>query len=237
MAQKTLNAEKAHLRSITRELKRSIYLSGNYSVSDFLVDKVTLAVKRFVNADSVDIPDGPNGEAFDGATHTHFDANAGLANSLLKALVDDVVEHGHGSMVKLAIARGNETAVRALTDFEAYPDPRLVFRNTDAPGQTANVSRLDNRAIGIFNAAEVWVKPWAIAGFAFCWDAGASEKPLCFRQRESDSLQGLRVAAELDAYPLMAQYMEAEYGIGVWNRTNGAILDFVNGSYTDPTIT
>lgn len=237
MAQRTLNAEKAHLKAITREIKKAIYLSSNYSFSDFLVDGVALAVKRFVNADSADIPDGPNGETFDGASHTHFDANAGLTNAPLKAAVDDVVEHGHGSMVKLAIARGNETAVRGLADFEAYPDPRLVFRNTDTPGQTVNISRLDNRAIGIFNAAEVWVKPWAITGYAFAWDAGATEKPLAFRQRESDALQGLRIAAELDAYPLMAQYMEAEYGLGVWNRTNGTILDFVNGSYTDPTIT
>jgi hypothetical protein len=31
--------------------------------------------------------------------------------------------------------------------------------------------------------------------------------------------------------------MEAEFGVGVWTRTNGAMLYFGGTSYTDPTIT
>ncbi len=61
-------------------------------------------------------------------------------------------------------------------------------------------------------------------------------KPLAFRQREAASLQGLRIAAQLDTHPLYAQYMEAEFGVGVWTRTNGAVLYFGGASYTDPTI-
>ena len=52
-------------------------------------------------------------------------------------------------------------------------------------------------AIGIFHGAEVWVKPWAIANFAFAWDAASPQKPLVFRQRTQTSLQGLRIAATL----------------------------------------
>ena len=236
MAIAVQNAQKAHWRSVQREIKRAVYLSANYTFNDFLVDKVDLAVKRFVNADSAGIPDGPNGETFDGASHTHYDANSGLTAATAKAIINDVIEHGHGNMVKLAISRTDEATVRALSGFVAYPDPRIIYRATDTPGQTLDISRLDNRAIGIFEGAEVWVKPWAIANYLFAWDDADPMKPLAYRQREAASLQGLRIAAQLDTHPLYAQYMEAEFGVGVWTRTNGAVLYFGGGSYTDPTI-
>lgn len=236
MAIAVQNAQKAHWRSVQREIKRAVYLSANYTFNDFLVDRVDLAVKRFVNADSAGIPDGPNGETFDGASHTHYDANSGLTAATAKAIINDVIEHGHGNMVKLAISRTDEATVRALTGFVAYPDPRIIYRATDTAGQTLDISRLDNRAIGIFEGAEVWVKPWAIANYLFAWDDADPMKPLAYRQREAAALQGLRVAAQLDTHPLYAQYMEAEFGVGVWTRTNGAVLYFGGGSYTDPTI-
>ena len=239
MAQAVLGAEKAHLRGIQREIKKAIYLSANYTFSDFLVDKVDLAVKRFINADSAGIPNGPNGETFDGSTHTHYDGAASLTAAALKANINDVIEHGHGGAVKVAISKTDETAVRALSGFVAYQDPRLmvpVYSSTGAPGQTLDISRLDNRAIGIFEGAEVLVKPWAIANYAFAWDADDPNKPLVYRQREQSALQGLRIAAVNSSFPLQAQFMEAEFGIGVWTRTNGAVLYFANATYADPTI-
>jgi len=237
LAQATLGAESAHLRAIQRELKKAIYLSANYTFNDYLVDKVDLAVKRFVNADGARIPNGPNGEVFDGSTHTHYDANASLTATVLTNIINDVIEHGHGGAVKVVINKADEAAVRALGGFVAYPDPRVIYRASDTPAQTLDISRLDNRAIGIFGGAEVWVKPWAIANYAFVYDSASPNKPLVFRQRTQQTLQGLRIAAELNTFPLLARYMEAEYGIGAWTRTNGAVLYFAGAVYTDPTIT
>lgn len=236
MAIAVQNAQKSHLRAVQRELKKAIFGSTNYTFNDFLIDRIDLNVKRFLNADSAAIPDGPNGETFDGASHTHYDAESSLSANGLLATINDVMEHGHGNRVQVAINRTNEAAVRALTGFAAYPDPRIIYRATDTPGQTLDISRLDNRAIGIFGGAEVWVKPWAIASYAFVWDAGDPNKPLAFRQRAQTTLQGLRIAADLNTHPLYAQYMEAEFGIGVWTRTNGAVLYFGGSSYTVPTI-
>lgn len=236
MAQLVLAGQRAHWRAIVREMKKALYVSANYTYTDHLVDNVALAVKRLANADSAAVPDGPNGETFDGATHTHYDGEASLTAAFLTALINNVVEHGYGGAVKVAIARADEAAVRALTGFTAYVDPRVVFRNTDTPGQTVDITRLDNRAIGIFGAAEIWVKPWAIATYLFAWDSGSPNKPLAFRQRSATSLQGLHVAGEIDAYPLHARYMEAEYGFGVWTRTNGAVLFTTNATYADPVI-
>ena len=236
MATMVLAAEKAHLREIQRQLKKAIYSSTNYTFRDHLVDKVDLAVKRFVNADSEPIPDGPNGETFNGATHTHFTANSGWDANTLLAAIDNIVEHGHGGKVVLAISRTDETAVKALSGFDDYVDPRLVYRASDTPGQTLDITRLDNRAIGIFGAAEVWVKPWAIANYGFAWDQADPNKPLAYRQRSATGLQGLRIAAENRDYPLYARIMEAEFGIGVWTRTNGALYYAGAGTWANPTI-
>jgi hypothetical protein len=236
IARATASAQQAHLRGIRRELQKAIYRSANYTFNDFLVDKIDLGVKRFVNGDSAAIPNGPNAETFDGSTHSHFNANATLTAAALLANVNDVVEHGFGGRVMTVINVADEAAVRLLSGFKEYADPRLVYRATDTPAQTLDISRLDNRAIGLFGASEVWVKSWGIANYAFSFDAGSPQKPLAFRQRSQTALQGLRLAAHLPSYPLFADVMEAEFGVGVWTRTNGAVLKFDNASYSDPTI-
>lgn len=235
MARAVQGVQKAHLQQIQTQIKYAIFRAGNYTYNDHLVDKVDLTVKRFVNADSQVIPDGPNGETFNGATHTHYDANNGWSESVLLASINDVVEHGHGEMVKLYINRANESTVRGYTtNFNAYIDPRLMAGiSSNTPESRLDISRIDNRAIGLFGAAEVWVKPWVPANYTFVADVGAQGKPLAFRQREQDVLQGLMIAAELDTHPLYAQYMEAEFGVGVWTRTNGACTYFGGASWTD----
>jgi len=236
MAAAVIAAETAHQMEIVRQIKKAAFSNVNYTFPDFLVDNVPLYVKRFVNADSASIPNGPNGETYDGATHDHYNANATLTAAAMLANINDVIEHGFGGAVKVAISTTNEAAVRALSGFNAYVDPRIIYRVTDTPGETLDISRLDNRAIGIFGGAEVWVKSWAIAGYQFAWDAASPQKPFVFRQDGAGGLQGLRIAATLDDYPLYSQFMESEFGVGVWTRTNGAILDHGNGAYTVPTI-
>lgn len=239
LAQITLDAEKAHMRAIQKQIKLAILLSANYTWTDTLASGVDLSVRRFVNADSLAIPDGPNGETFTASSHTHYLARAGasLAATDVTGAINTVVEHGFGGAVRFAINRTDEATVRALSGFTAYVDPRLVMgTGSNQPGQRLDITRLDNRAIGILGAAEVWVKPWVPANYGVVWDAANPNKPLAFRQRTATSLQGLRIAAEIPAYPLTAQYMEAEFGIGVWTRTNGAVLYWGDTTYADPTI-
>jgi hypothetical protein len=101
-----------------------------------------------------------------------------------------------------------------------------------------DISRLDNRAIGLFGAAEVWVRSWVPAGYVFAYDAGSDMKPLVYRQHPSAAVRGLRVVAQLDDYPLYAEVMDSYFGFGVWTRTNGAVLYYASGAsaYVDPTI-
>ena len=230
-------AQTAHRIAVQQEIQRAVYLSANYTFFDDLVaPNIDIAVKRFANADGMPLPTGPNGESFDGATHTHYLANAGLTAGALTSLVNTVVEHGipAGGQVRLAINRTNQAAVEGLAGFVAYPQPGLV-PVAGQPTQTRVPDRLDNVAIGRFAGAEVWVRPWALAGRALAYVAnGGGERPLVMRTRNGTS--NLAIAAEIDLYPLRADYMEAEFGVGVWNRTAGAVLDFVNATYTDPAI-
>ncbi len=82
----------------------------------------------------------------------------------------------------------------------------------------------------------MWVKPWVPSGYAFCFNT-AVEKPLAIRTRPTAGATNrgdLRIAAQNAAFPLMATYLEREYGVGVKNRTNGAFLYTGGSSYVAP---
>lgn len=235
--QRMVDAQTAHRVGMLRELKRAAYLSANYTFTDRLVaPQLDLPVKRFVNADSATIRNGPNAEVFDGSTHTHYLANASLTAAALLSLVNTIVEHGvnDGEQVRIVISQTDRTAVEALAGFKAYPDPRINYVATDQNRTTIALNQLTNLAIGTFGAAEVWVKPWAIANYAFGYVSNAAVRPLVLRTRAGNA--GLAIAAEIDTYPLRAQYMETEFGLGAWNRTAAGVLYFAGGTYTDPTI-
>jgi hypothetical protein len=230
-------AEVAHLKRLQREIKRAIFTSTNSTFVDHLVDNVSLAVKAFNNNDSAAVPVGPNGETFAGS-HQHYIARVGtLAASDITAVIELVIEHHNTGQAMLYINRAQEAAVRGFTsNFTPYMDARIV------PGSGVTVASGDlvptnlyNRAIGIFDGAEVWVKPWIPANYMFAFVSGAP-KPLVLRERRAGT-SGLQIGAGDEAYPLRAQTLEAEFGVGVWTRTNGAVLYVGGTSYVIPTIT
>lgn len=234
----TQNAMIAHKKRIMTEFKKAVYYSSNETFYDHLVDNIAITVRRWLNADSEPIPAGPNGETYDGSTETHFTDETSLTAAELTAAILNVVEKGHGGDVRMAISKTDEATVRALTGFTAYVDDRLFRGETgNDPYKPVDHTKATNKAIGIFDAAEVWIKPWAQANYIVIWDASDARKPLKFRQERATSLQGLRIAQDEYSHPLRAQYMEVSFGMGVWTRTNGAVHYFNGATYTDPTIT
>lgn len=239
MAVAVQGAEKAHRKAVVREIKRAIFLSTNYTFTDDLVaPSAALPVKRFVNADSAAIPEGPNGESFDGSTHTHYNASSTSAFDVaaMNALISDVLEHGHGQDLRVYVNVADAATVQGLSGFSPLIDPRLIMgTQANQPAMRLDITRADNRAIGIFGSATVWVKPWIPANYAFAFAADDPSKPLVVRTRNGGQV-ALEIAAELDTHPLHAQYMESEFGAGVWTRTNGAVLYHASTTYADPTI-
>jgi hypothetical protein len=240
VALQTQAAQKAHLRRLRYDIKRALFLSANYTYVDHLIDRVSLSVKRLVNADSATIPEGPDGSTFTASSHTHYNANATLTTTAVDTAISDLLEHGHGARTVGVINYANAAAFEGLAGFvKATP----VYVQNQAYDVATTAARTDlgnqfDRLVGYYGAAEIWVKPWGIANYLFLYDAATPEKPLMFRQRNTAApLQGLRLAAEFDAYPLYAKAFEAEFGFGVWTRTNGVVLKFDNGTFSDPTIT
>lgn len=236
MAQTQISAQKGEVIRIRAEMQKAIYLSSNYSFIDYRDTKVSLPVRRFLNADGLDIPDSPFGAQFNSATHTHYLATAALVAANLTALIQTVLEHHINGKPTVIINQADETAVRALVGFQAYIDSRITLNvSANQPTSRLNPFTTDNRPIGLFGSAEIWVKPWALPSYFLMVDM-AAPKPLACRVRKGQTQINLTTMAELDFAPLYAKYMEAEFGFGVWTRTNGAVLFTGGGAYVDPVL-
>lgn len=238
LATAQLNIQSAHRRALLREMKRAIYAPSNVTVSDLTQrNAIDIPVKRFYNADSWSIPNGPNGEAFTGATHTHYTAESTLTAAGALASINNVNEHGAGQQLQTYINSADEASVSALTGFKAYVDSRLVAGNTDGqPLARLNPANTGNRAIGLLGASEVWVKPWAIANYAVTVAVAGGDKPLGLRTENGQSPALVRVAQN-DAFPLIADFYESLFGFGALNRGAGAVHYFgVSGTFAEPSI-
>lgn len=229
------------IRTLYRELRRALLYPTNVTFLDRRVNNISIPVKRLVNADSQPIPQGPNGESFTAASHTHYLYTAGvaLAAADMTALILAIAEHYNNVQVVVNINAAQETAVRALTGFVGIT-PVFV---TPATSSAAIVEQYDtqsigDRKIGYFgpNYAEVWVKPWVPAGYLHAWGRGGPT-PVVMRTRAGGG--DLEMMYEDETHPLRARGWEREFGMGVWNRTNGAALYIDTGAaaaYVAPSI-
>jgi hypothetical protein len=227
----------ADLRMTRFLVQTAVFNPTNYTYNDQFVDNVPLPVKAFINADSTAIQNGPNGEIFDGTTHTHYLGSATLTSAAVRSAVSTVQEHRNGVQVRIYISTTDAAAFALLSGYQplnfdyltlgisanAVSDPRL------------DTTKSDNRQIGWFDAAQVWTKPWIPANYLAVIDVAAPQKPLARRVRTND--RGFYIAAQLDTHPLHAQYMQRYQGFGAWNRLAVAVLRFNNATYAAPAFT
>lgn len=235
----------ADARNVYRSIRRAIFNPTNVNFTDVLVDNVVLPIKAFVNADSLDLPVAQDGTFFNSATHTHFLASASANNPTqaeVDALLNTVREHYTGGMLMLEINIAQQSMFQTggicAAGFAPYQDVRVIPATTGAVARGVDLDTINmyNRAIGVYNGAEVWVKPRIPAGYLFAWVKG-QPKPLVFRRPERNPARGdLRMVADNETYPLRAQSWERNFGLSVWNRTNGAVLDTTHTTYTAPAI-
>ena len=225
--------------NLIRAVKQALYVSTNTTFVDYLGPQagVSLAIKALVNNDGVVPPVGPNGEVFLG-THTHYTAEASLSASGLTSAITTVQEHYNSGTPVTVISQTNEAAVRALTGFVAIIDARIERgggATTDVGRGALNMANLYDRHIGFFGAAEVWVKPWAIASYALTYMRGIP--PVAMRVPTFAGGGELRLVNENDGHPLFARAYERQFGMGVWQRTAAGVHYFAGGAYVNPTVT
>jgi hypothetical protein len=245
IAQAQIGAEVAHKSMIEKKIRLALFDDGNYDFRDINVDKITLPVKRLLNADGTAIPNGAQGQTFTAGTHTHYRSTGTAAWADFSNLLVDVAEHGHTAGLSLFINRANKDAYVALwntTNTRFVPLQPVVMQNAmfastiGVPNQALEVGTIDNKLVGYINdGTEVWIKSWMPANYVMAVARGDARKPLVYRQRNVASLQGLRLASELDMYPLLTKYFEAEFGLGVWERSAASILYTANDTWADVT--
>jgi hypothetical protein len=231
----------ADINRVKNEIMRALFTPTNYSFLDHLDRRqLTLAVKALVNADSTAVPLGPNGETFNGATHTHYLARVGaLAASDITGVINTVTEHYAQGQARLYINRADQAALEAFTsNFLAF-QPVTVRNLTAGIQAVGNLDLLNpnDREIGLWDkTAIVSVKPWVPANYMFAFMDGAPP-PLVMRVPERGPNTGdLGLLYDNEQFPLRARAFGRQFGVGVWNRTNGAVLYIGGTSYTAPTI-
>ena len=239
LEQVIIAATDADVRDRLQSIRSALFNpTDNLTYVDRFVDGITLPLRTLVNADGTYIPPDQFGNTFNASTHTHFLGTSSFAASDLQALIDTVVEHYASGEIQVYINRAQESAVRGFTGFQQYYDPRITpsTAQNNAQGVALDMLNIYNRAIGIFSAGEVWVKPWIPSGYVFAFNKNGAPKPLALRTRPTAGVNrgNLRIAAQNQSYPLMATYLEREYGCAVVERTNGACLYTGSSSYTAP---
>jgi hypothetical protein len=226
----------ADIRDIGKAIRQALFNpTNNLTNADKRTDGATIPLRRLLNADSANIPPDPYGGTFDGSTHTHFKgyASSSVAAADLTAILSNVSEHYLSPGMRGYIAKNLEATIRAFTGFYPAYDTRLTIAS-DVTHISTNLemNNVQDRFIGIFENAEIYVRPWVPSNYIFVYNVNAP-KPL--RMRVRDGMQGsLHIAADIDMYPLRAQFMEREYGISVYERTNGAVLYTGASSYSAP---
>jgi hypothetical protein len=225
--------------NMIREAKIAIFNPVNYAADEYLGDHRTqpiIAVKRLINADSMPIPPGPNGEIFDATTHTHYLGTAAFAMADLVAVKETVLEHfGNGDFV-IGIARAQEAAIRAMTPNFVYVLPGAQVGPTTAiqiPGMALPIVPTGRRQIGEFDGIPVEVKPWVPSNYIVVYNR--SVKPLAIRV-EGGGTGELQIDAQDEKHPFRAETYSREFGIGVRNRHAAAVLNTNNATYTAPSL-
>lgn len=236
-AKQVIGIQQADRLNVEKQIKTAFFFPTNFTTVDRWVDQVSLDVKRLVNADSAPIPPGPNGEAFVAATHTHYIGTGSFVVANVQSLIDAVSEHYASGDFRININKAQEAAVRGFAGFSPYVDLRL----TQAPAGTAilaggrslDMVNTGDRAIGLFGAAEVWVKPWTPPSYLMAYNRTAP-KPLVMRTRPGQG--DLMLEYDDESHPLRAKGYFREFGVGVWNRVNGAALMTTNATYAAPAL-
>ncbi len=229
----------ADIKIFQNVLKAVLFKATNTTdYFDRLQTKQTYDLKALLNADGQAIPPGPSGQTFDGSTHTHYLGKASLTAANGQELLDTVIEHGIDGKLVYYIAKADEATVRGFSGFSPYVDARVTVVGAAQIGnESLDVQNPDNRAIGVFGGAEVWVKPWVPANYQVALDLGGGLRPLGIRTRGKSLTSGegsFQIQAENEIYPLRARNLGREYGVSAYGRHKAAVMKSNNATYSPP---
>jgi catechol 2,3-dioxygenase-like lactoylglutathione lyase family enzyme len=173
------------------------------------------------------------------STHEHYAAGAtSLTSANAIVAMKHLREHGHQGPFDLWISVADEATIRAFSDFVSASDPLVT------PGSTTALVALPAGYIGYLSGsyARVRVMPGMPTSYWFMFKSyGANNAMNPIRVRVGRGENALRFVAFPDpnqgaspANPLGTLIVWSELGVGVGDRTNGA-LRYNDTSWTDGT--
>lgn len=235
-------AQRADIGNVRAAIQKALFgPTNNLTYLDRMIDNVTLPVRALINADGAAIPEDEFGNTWNPATHSHYLGTSSFVAADVNSVIDTVAEHGVGGDMVLYINRAQEAAIRGFANFTEYTQPLI----TPGPGSTDDQAvggpvrpwDVNNRPIGVWNGNTViWVKSWIPASYILALDTDPSRRVLARRRRDGANMDTLALVANDENYPLRANTMEREFGVGVWARDNAAVLYTGGASYVAPTI-
>lgn len=196
---------------------------------------------------SVDfVPPAFGGTAF-ASTHEHY---VPIAGGLFTAAVftdakDELREHGHEPPYEFIIGSSDESTVKGLTGFVKADD---AFVSYGALQDRVNFSQMSMAPglypIGAINDFRVWVMRGVPQYYGFGWKPygpNSQRNPLRIRLAKGMSRPMVMAypdaAAPGPAHPLKGVYLYTEFGVGVYDRTNGTARYVNNAAWSDGTPT
>lgn len=207
-------------------------------------------------------PTSGNGDTITANSTTAWNNNASVADkaNLLGEVLQNLREHYTQGSAVILCSTTEAPYFTTRVNTSIIPGFAALEYNTSIIEQSITRDRASmalgsydfqntyNRFLGVFDGAEVWVKPWMPAGYLFAYDP-MQPKPVQIRipknQTPGTSVAGqnslgggdLRLVLEYDQFPLMAQAMVRDYGMAASSERWNGVAVYLNSAsaYTAPT--
>lgn len=186
--------------------------------------------KPFYNGDGF-VPPVYKMNTFQG-THTHYLAkeSGSLAQGLTE-LIDTVVEHGFENNLIMLANRATCKKIQALDEF-------VKVEGSIGSSTTVVGAPMGDNVVGWYDGAVVRREDWMPSDYIFLYSAqgGANSplNPIALREPVNETARGLKIMRGTNPeYPLADSYYYHEFGVGVRQRGNGAVLQ-IGSTYTSP---
>lgn len=200
------------------------------------------------SATSVDfVPPSFGGTTFS-STHEHYVATAGSGDFTAADFADmaaELREHGHEPPYDFIVGTAEDTAIRALTGFVSVPNIDVVYGALqDRAALPVGADGAGGYYIGTINDVRVRIVRGIPAYYGFAWKSyGNLSQRNPVRIRVDKGQTGVSFMAANDprngspAHPLQYMTLQAGFGVGVADRTNGTPRYNNNATWADGTAT
>lgn len=164
------------------------------------------------------------------ANHTHYTTASSLTLPAISAMKQTIRHHGHkGSLVALI----NSVQAQAIEDLAAWTGNAVIHNPI-------------SDAIAVMGFTDMFTLlgiTWMVtecmpAGYILCMEVTPEEgrRPLILF--EPKNMAGLNLMpGPMNDYPLVEAFFERWFGLKVWQRGAGVVLQITGGAYSSPSLT